>query len=353
MAEKKLSVYATIAGDILSKIHDGTYPVGTLLPPERELMGIYKVQRTTVRRGLDILSSKGHIKKAAGLGSIVYSLEPLSEVEENTSDANFEHLPSRKTKNICFLLESGKTPDTLPSSALDIISALGKYANVFTTSSISELPTDSDGTVLTVEQGAGITAFNVCLALSQSDEYRSIYFDLDKAAYTALTYLEEHGHIGIGFIGTSSSMPYENACYDSFAAVHSGFDEDFTVLSSPDEKGGFEGYSELFRKHGAKLTAVCTANDAIARGVLKAAKYYKTDVPGSLSVISLCSTDKKEKLDRILFDADGFARELLYSLENSGRICSILFGGNLSASGTVTDAPSTESKGSSMKDFLL
>ena len=77
MSEKKKSVYSNIADDILSKILDGTYKIGTLLPPEREFMGIYSVQRTTVRRGLDILSEEGYIKKVAGLGSVVQSKTPV------------------------------------------------------------------------------------------------------------------------------------------------------------------------------------------------------------------------------------------------------------------------------------
>ena len=110
----------------IEKIKSGVYPKGSLLPPERELMDIYKVQRTTVRRGLDILSSKGHIKKAAGLGSIVSSLEPVTDTEGMSEEKAKSVIP-HKAKNICVLLESGKTPDTFPSSTLDIISVLSPY----------------------------------------------------------------------------------------------------------------------------------------------------------------------------------------------------------------------------------
>ena len=73
MAAKKQSVYSKIAENIISKIKSGEYPVGGMLPPERVLMDIYKVERTTVRRGLELLSRDGYIKKVAGLGSVILS----------------------------------------------------------------------------------------------------------------------------------------------------------------------------------------------------------------------------------------------------------------------------------------
>ena len=73
-------------------------------------------------------------------------------------------------------------------------------------------------------------------------------------------------------------LSFENAAYDSFSAVNSFFDQELVNISGADEKSGFDGFSELFRRHGGKFTAVCTVNDEVAKGVLKAAKYYKVKV---------------------------------------------------------------------------
>ncbi len=71
MSEHKNSVYRNISLDLMQKIKDGTFPVGSKLPPERHLMEEYKVERMTVRRALDVLAKDGLIVKKSGLGSFV------------------------------------------------------------------------------------------------------------------------------------------------------------------------------------------------------------------------------------------------------------------------------------------
>ena len=71
MAQHKNSVYRKISEDISAKIKSGEYKTGTLLAPERKLMEMYGVERTTVRRALDILAGDGLIVKKAGLGTFI------------------------------------------------------------------------------------------------------------------------------------------------------------------------------------------------------------------------------------------------------------------------------------------
>ena len=104
MAQKKQSVYSRIALDLIDKIKNGTYAKGSMLPPERELMDIYKVERTTVRRGLELLRCDGYIRKVAGLGSVVMSDTPIPENSESVSVATSEVIKkadntAKKAKN--------------------------------------------------------------------------------------------------------------------------------------------------------------------------------------------------------------------------------------------------------------
>ena len=71
MSEHKNSVYRNISLDLMQKIKNGTFPIGSKLPPERHLMEEYKVERMTVRRALDVLAKDGLIVKKSGLGSFV------------------------------------------------------------------------------------------------------------------------------------------------------------------------------------------------------------------------------------------------------------------------------------------
>lgn len=349
MAEKKKSVYAGIADDILDKIKSDIYTAGSLLPPERELMGIYKVQRTTVRRGLDLLSADGYIKKVAGLGSIVISKQPapVQQVEKISPSAT--GFAERTEAEEYSLLIPSSDMDKLPAAALDLISALGKNG-MFITSSQSEALKST--TVIAIDSNPA-AGKSVCLALCQSDERRSVILDNDKGAYEALTYLESLGHSRIAYIGTDSGFSFENAAYDAFSTVNSYFDEELTIFSGTSEKSGFDGFSELFRRHGGKFSVVCAVNDAVAKGIIKAAKYYKLAVPDDISVFSLCSTDKNSPVDSIYYNADSLAEEVLYSAKNSQRIATVMFGGTLTKKGTCSAASDSAENTQDMSDFLL
>lgn len=59
--------------DLIAKIKNGTYPVGTKLPSGRELCEIYGVSTMTVRVVTDYLRTVGYVKGIAGSGIWVTS----------------------------------------------------------------------------------------------------------------------------------------------------------------------------------------------------------------------------------------------------------------------------------------
>ena len=83
MAQHKNSVYGKISADIAVKIKNGEYKVGSLLEPERKLMEIYGVERTTIRRALELLVSDGLIVKKAGLGTFISDGKSVPEDKKN------------------------------------------------------------------------------------------------------------------------------------------------------------------------------------------------------------------------------------------------------------------------------
>ncbi|WP_369247520.1 GntR family transcriptional regulator [Streptomyces sp. R41] len=60
-----------VAGALLARISDGTYPLGALLPPQRELAKEFGVSRDTVQRALRELANGGWIMSRQGSGSRV------------------------------------------------------------------------------------------------------------------------------------------------------------------------------------------------------------------------------------------------------------------------------------------
>ncbi|MEV4216659.1 GntR family transcriptional regulator [Nonomuraea sp. NPDC049725] len=75
--------YAQIVQAIRKRIADGTYPPGSLLPSETQLVREFNVSRPTVVRALQVLQLRGTIEREHGKGSFVKAAPPVSE-EQNT-----------------------------------------------------------------------------------------------------------------------------------------------------------------------------------------------------------------------------------------------------------------------------
>ncbi|WP_025730264.1 trehalose operon repressor [Heyndrickxia ginsengihumi] len=67
----KENKFVAIYQDLADKIQSHQYPVGSLLPSEKELSGTYHVSRETIRKALNLLSQNGYIQKVRGKGSII------------------------------------------------------------------------------------------------------------------------------------------------------------------------------------------------------------------------------------------------------------------------------------------
>jgi GntR family transcriptional regulator len=72
--ETPKSQYAQIAELLRSRIEDGTYPAGSLLPSEPRLAEELGVSRVTVNRAITLLRSSGDVKVRRGSGTYIRSL---------------------------------------------------------------------------------------------------------------------------------------------------------------------------------------------------------------------------------------------------------------------------------------
>lgn len=66
-----MTLYETVRTDLLSKIKDGTYPEGQVIPSELELALAYGVSRPTIRKALQLLADDGFLEKRRRRGTIV------------------------------------------------------------------------------------------------------------------------------------------------------------------------------------------------------------------------------------------------------------------------------------------
>ncbi|MCG9630615.1 MULTISPECIES: GntR family transcriptional regulator [Vibrio] len=66
-------LYIQVAGELKREIDKGTYPAGSKLPSENQLVDLLKVSRVTVRKALQQLNDGGYIFSEKGKGSFVKS----------------------------------------------------------------------------------------------------------------------------------------------------------------------------------------------------------------------------------------------------------------------------------------
>ena len=64
-------LYRQVAEAVRARIADGTYPVDSLLPSEREMMDEYGLSRIAVRLAMDVLARDGLIVRRRGKGTFV------------------------------------------------------------------------------------------------------------------------------------------------------------------------------------------------------------------------------------------------------------------------------------------
>ncbi|MFI6321551.1 GntR family transcriptional regulator [Nonomuraea sp. NPDC050556] len=68
-------VFTQIAEHLRTRISDGEYPTGSILPSEKTLCAEFCVARTTVRRGLAVLEREGLITTIPSKGRVVNGAE--------------------------------------------------------------------------------------------------------------------------------------------------------------------------------------------------------------------------------------------------------------------------------------
>jgi GntR family transcriptional regulator len=84
-----IPLYIQLANCLESMIKNGSYTVGSLLPPEGELADETGVNRNTVRHAIDLLTQKGLVEKRKGVGTMVKRKSPLNPVHKMNRMTSF------------------------------------------------------------------------------------------------------------------------------------------------------------------------------------------------------------------------------------------------------------------------
>lgn len=82
---EKTPEYVRVYNSIRSRILEGDYVIGELLPSEPELEKQYNVSRTTVRRAVEMLSREGFVEAKQGRGTKVLDFNTTQNINEVSS----------------------------------------------------------------------------------------------------------------------------------------------------------------------------------------------------------------------------------------------------------------------------
>ena len=89
---------------LLQRVTDGDYPAGSLLPPERALMDVFKVGRPAVREALQDLQRLGLVSITHGGGARV--TEPTAQTVLSQIAVTVHHVLSNSQQNLMHLKET-------------------------------------------------------------------------------------------------------------------------------------------------------------------------------------------------------------------------------------------------------
>ncbi|GAA3774421.1 GntR family transcriptional regulator [Streptomyces phyllanthi] len=99
--------YVRLAQTIQGRIEDGTYPPGTRVPSENQLVQAFGMSRPTVVRALELLKRDGWLESRQGYGTIVRGRPEVVEQKDRRGREALERDESRASGR---LVEVGEVP---------------------------------------------------------------------------------------------------------------------------------------------------------------------------------------------------------------------------------------------------
>lgn len=310
--KKKAFLYQKLYDDIRHKIENGEYKSGQLLPPERELGETYGVERTTVRRALQMLSDDHLVSKLPGKGTVISAegtiLPEAPEcgtgspnnrmrtigffIPQNKKIANKIMFPTYTSLLFLTQQECSNRNMRLIYSALDEQKELDEYLGAIHFDGIIFVSTVSKHHLLRARE-LGIPAV---LLNNHSPLITSICTDNFEGGSGVARYLTELGHTDILLIaGNRSSLNCRERVQGFVDEMHEmGLSVDQRIYggSSWSFESGYYETKKALDELASPPTAIFTCGDRLAVGALKALAEHGLEVPRDVSVVGYDNSEQ-------------------------------------------------------------
>ncbi|WP_058484937.1 GntR family transcriptional regulator [Defluviitalea phaphyphila] len=301
--------YITVYQDLLNKILTDIFPVNSMLPSEKELKSMYSVERTTVRKALDLLVKDGIIEKHPGVGAKVIRKKKV--VTENSNDITNDTI-------LFFLAKTKNNNDRLTqpfyASLFYYIEKdlqnLG-YKTIYSTLS----PNDNIKEILKKYTYAGIifasfgilkdhidfvASTNIPFVVVNNDYMNGLTVMPDNflGGYLATKHLIELGHKKIGALkGLSKDKSCQDRLLGFKVALQENnieFNEEFQRSTNWEAESGYENMKDMILNNKELPTAIFAFNDATALGAIRAINEMGLKVPDDISIIGFDNISQSE-----------------------------------------------------------
>lgn len=289
--------YKKIYSDYKKAIADGIYKKLELLPTEVSIAEHYSVDRSTVRKALQMLSDEGLIEKKAGKGTTVIGPDPLNGKKKRLQASNksvgfllppgnsitemfystlFCVLEHELQKRGCSLIYSTLKPE---DDIIKIVSTLGLDAIVFVSN------TEQEHIEIAISSGIPCVLLN-----NYSPLLPSILSDNETGAYLAGRHLIECGHTDILVLSGIQEYTSNKERLQGFkkAMEEAGIElpaDNMLVSQSWELEAGSHCIKEYCKTHELRATAIFGLNDRLAFGAMQALHQLGVVVPRDMSVM--------------------------------------------------------------------
>ncbi|MBE7558379.1 GntR family transcriptional regulator [bacterium] len=287
--------YQQVISMLKEKILAGEYPVGSKLPPERELQEALGLSRMTINRAILELADQGLVKREVGKGTFVI---------RNSVPANHVRSLGVITPSHRSLLEQPFYWEVM--EGIDGQVRVGDFRAVIAGKE-EVLLQQPDLAAYFHEMGlAGVILMGqmrpellarlrdcplpiVCLNFSGTEfGLDSVVIDGERGGYLAARHLLKLGHRRIGVIlgpkENANSQNIQRGFFSCLAKNRVAIEPDHILRGDYMMQDGFRCMMALLDER-PRPTAVFCASDMMAMGALNAARALSVEVPGQLSLV--------------------------------------------------------------------
>lgn len=300
--DSKTPVYRQIYDDIILRIQNGEYSLGSMLPSENKLCMIYGVERATVRRALALMVDDGKIAKYPGLGASVVAPGAVDGGEQ-------------KNRTLLFLLPKGhhntdrisepfnaKLMDTMEHECFSKGYSLLYKSFVKSDTADDLIRTCNPSGVfftsyLPIEMYKSLRKRGIPVVLVNQNHplYPSVCLDNRGGAVMVMEYLLSLGHKKFGFICGSADDQIQISRFNGFkeALDKNGIsiDPDWIMQGDWSMESGRQSMQQLLKTQNLP-TALFAANDAMAIGAITEALDSGVSIPDTISVVGFDNIDQ-------------------------------------------------------------